>query len=195
MAIATTLTTAQAADRLDELLVIDVRTPGEYATGHLPRALNVPLDRLAKALPDIELAAERRELLLVCASGARAENAWRTLAERGVAGAVLQGGTAGWAAEGRELDQPADADRRVRKVWAMERQVRVTAGGLVVLGVVLGLLVHPAFQLLSGAIGLGLVYSAVTNTCGMAAVLGRLPHNRPRGAADLNATRAALRRA
>jgi hypothetical protein len=66
----------------------------------------------------------------------------------------------------------------------MERQVRFTAGALVLLGLVLGLLVHPAFQLLSAAIAGGLVFSALTDTCGMAVVLGRLPFNR-RGPAPL----------
>ena len=51
---------------------------------------------------------------------------------------------------------------------------------------------HPAFQLLSAGLAGGLVFSALTDTCGMAVVLGKLPHNRPR-AADLDATLAALR--
>lgn len=60
----------------------------------------------------------------------------------------------------------------------MERQVRFTAGALVLLGLLLGLFVHPVFQLLSAAIAAGLVFSALTDTCGMAVVLGRLPFNR-----------------
>ncbi len=74
----------------------------------------------------------------------------------------------------------------------MERQVRFTAGVVVLLGLVLGLLVHPAFQVLSAGIAGGLVFSAVTRTCGMAVALGKLPHNRPR-AAELYAALAALR--
>ncbi len=72
----------------------------------------------------------------------------------------------------------------------MERQVRFTAGSLVLAGLGLGLL-YPAWQLLSAAVAGGLVFSALTNTCGMAALLGRLPHNRSR-AADLDTTLAAL---
>jgi uncharacterized transporter YbjL len=73
----------------------------------------------------------------------------------------------------------------------MERQVRLTAGVIVLLGLLLGLVVHPAFQLISAGIAGGLVFSALTNTCGMAAMLAKLPHNRPR-AADLDHTLAAL---
>ncbi|PVC69723.1 rhodanese-like domain-containing protein [Streptomyces sp. CS081A] len=184
-----TLGTDEARTRLHELTVIDVRTPGEYAGGHLPGALNIPLDRIRKALPDIRDAAGRGDVLVVCASGARSENACRLLAEHGVDTATLSGGTGAWAADGHDLHRPQGA---ARATWGMERQVRLTAGTVVLLGLLLGVLVHPAFQLLSAGIAAGLVLSAVTDTCGMAAVLAGLPHNRPR-AADLEATLAALR--
>ncbi|GGS81623.1 rhodanese-like domain-containing protein [Streptomyces cinerochromogenes] len=186
-----TLGTDQAHARLHELTVIDVRTPGEYASGHLPGALNIPLDRIRRALPEIRHAAVRGEVLLVCASGARSENAGRVLAEHGVPTATLAGGTHAWAAAGHDLRRPAVRDTRAG--WSMERQVRFTAGTAVLLGLLLGLLVHPAFQVLSAGVAGGLVLSALTDTCGMALLLARLPHNRPRPA-DLAATLAALRR-
>ncbi|MFE5732173.1 rhodanese-like domain-containing protein [Streptomyces sp. NPDC056528] len=185
----TALGTDEARTRLHELTVIDVRTPGEFASGHVPGALNIPLARIEEALPEIRGAADRGEVLVVCASGARSENACRTLAEHGVTATTLTGGTNAWAAGGHDLRRPGG---RPRTSWAMERQVRFTAGAVVLLGLLLGLLVHPAFQLLSAGIAAGLVFSAVTDTCGMAAVLGRLPHNRPRPA-DLEAALAALR--
>ncbi|MDN3258232.1 rhodanese-like domain-containing protein [Streptomyces sp. CSDS2] len=186
----TTLGTDQVRERLHDLTVIDVRTPGEYASGHLPGALNIPLDHIRRALPELRHAAGRRDVLVVCASGARSENACALLAEQGIPAAGLAGGTNGWAAQGHDLHRPAACDTRAR--WSMERQVRFTAGAVVLLGLLLGLLAHPAFQLLSAGIAGGLVFSALTDTCGMAAVLGKLPHNRPR-AADLDATLAALR--
>ncbi len=60
-----TLQPRQARTRLDELTVIDVRTPGEYAGGHIPGALNIPLDQLDRALPEIRDAARRGEVLVV----------------------------------------------------------------------------------------------------------------------------------
>ncbi|KIF01669.1 transporter, partial [Streptomyces sp. RSD-27] len=57
----------RARARLPELTVVDVRTPAEYASGHLPGALNVPLDRLGRAVPDVRRAAERGGVLVVCA--------------------------------------------------------------------------------------------------------------------------------
>ncbi|WP_405495820.1 rhodanese-like domain-containing protein [Streptomyces sp. NBC_00096] len=171
------LDVSQAHSRHAEFVIVDVRTPGEYASGHLPGALNVPLDRIAGSLDELRLAAGDKELLLVCASGTRSENAARTLARHGIAATSLTGGTSSWSAQGHPLDYPAQGRRRV---WAMERQVRLTAGAVVLLGLLLGLLVHPAFELLSAAIAAGLVFSALTDTCGMAVVLGRLPFNRRR---------------
>ncbi|MCM2391365.1 rhodanese-like domain-containing protein [Streptomyces albipurpureus] len=182
----------QARTRLDQLTVIDVRTPGEYASGHLPGALNIPLDQLRRALPELTETARRGEILVVCASGARSESACALLADRGITSATLVGGTNAWAAQGQDLARPTPGPAgATRGVWAMERQVRFTAGSLVLLGIVLGLL-HPAWLLLSAGIAAGLVFSALTNTCGMAVVLGKLPHNRPK-AADLSATLDRLR--
>ncbi|MCU4749202.1 MULTISPECIES: rhodanese-like domain-containing protein [Streptomyces] len=185
----TALATDEARTRLHELTIIDVRTPGEYAGGHLPGALNIPLDQIRRALPDIRQAAGRGDILVVCASGARSQNACTILAENGVTAATLSGGTGAWAADGHELHRPQGVSRAA---WGMERQVRLTAGVIVLLGLLLGLVVHPAFQFLSAGIAGGLVFSALTNTCGMAAMLAKLPHNRPR-AADLDNTLAALR--
>ncbi|MGZ9932280.1 rhodanese-like domain-containing protein [Streptomyces sp. NC-S4] len=178
----------QAHSRLPDLIVLDVRTPGEYATGHLPGALNIPLDHLARALPDLREAAARRDILVVCASGKRAEDACTTLAGHGITATTLTGGTGAWTDGGHALHRP-DSDRRT--TWGMERQVRFTAGAVVLTGLTLGRL-RPAFRLASAGIAGGLVYSALTNTCGMAALLAKLPHNRP-GRGDLEAALAALR--
>ncbi|MFJ4553615.1 rhodanese-like domain-containing protein [Streptomyces sp. NPDC088817] len=184
------LAVEQARSRLDELTVIDVRTPGEYASGHLPGALNVPLDRVGQALPEIRHAAERREILVVCASGARSAKACVYLARQGVATATLTGGTGAWGAAGHELHRPTACETPAG--WSMERQVRFTAGTLVLLGLALGLLVHPALLILPAGVAGGLVFSALTDTCGMAVLLAKLPHNRPR-AARLDATLETLR--
>ncbi|WP_380283177.1 rhodanese-like domain-containing protein [Kitasatospora purpeofusca] len=187
----TELTPAQAHPRLAALTVVDVRAPGEYAAGHVPGALNVPLDQLDRALPALRAAAERGELLVVCASGNRSGRACEALAAAGIPAATLVGGTSAWAAAGHEVRRPEGAPARAP--WAMDRQVRFAAGGLVVAGVVADL-VLPGARWVSAAVGAGLVFSAATNTCAMGALLSRLPHNRPRPGRgpDLEATLAAL---
>lgn len=184
-----TLTTSAVRERLHTLIVIDVRAPGEYAGGHLPGAHNIPLDNLAHALPALREAADRGDLLMVCASGARSQNAATTLASNGIPAASLEGGTAAWASAGGELHRPATT---TAPTWAMDRQVRLTAGSVVLLGLLLSVLIHPAFQLISTGIAAGLVYSALSNSCAMASLLGKLPYNRA-NRTDLNNTLAALR--
>ncbi|WP_030543362.1 rhodanese-like domain-containing protein [Streptomyces albus] len=183
------LTPQQLRPRLDHLTVIDVRSPGEYAGGHIPGALNIPLDQLQRALPDLRAAAERGELAVVCASGARSQQACEQLTAAGVPAATLVGGTNAWAEHGHPLNQPEGG----RPTWAMDRQVRLVAGSLVLTGLILGLF-FPMALWLSAFVAGGLVFSALTNTCGMAVMLSKLPYNRPRGGAGLDATLAELRR-
>ncbi|MES1180960.1 MAG: DUF2892 domain-containing protein, partial [Verrucomicrobiota bacterium] len=65
-----------------------------------------------------------------------------------------------------------------QKTISIERQVRIGAGSFVVVGTALGWLVHPAFYLLAGFVGAGLVFAGVTDICGLAIVLAKAPWNR-----------------
>ena len=178
------LTVDELPPRLNRSTVVDVRTPGEFGSGHIPGAFNIPLDRLDEALPALRAATADGEVVVVCASGARSRTASDRLAAAGVTAASLDGGTDGLG--GRR--SPAGPAGRARAVWPMERQVRLVAGSLVLLGLLLDLLV-PGARILSLLIGGGLVFSALSNTCGMAAVLSKLPYNRrPSGGPGLEAT-------
>ncbi|MFG2822443.1 rhodanese-like domain-containing protein [Kitasatospora sp. NPDC048365] len=186
------MTSLLTVTQLVDVTVIDVRTPAEYAAGHIPGALNIPLDRLERALPTLREAAERRPIAVVCASGARSATACAQLASAGIEARSVDGGTSAWASAGKALTRTPGA----RAVWAMDRQVRFAAGALVVLAV-LGDLAVPGLRWLGAAVGAGLVFSAVSNTCAMGAALSRLPFNRPRGNAEaaLEETLASLRTA
>ena len=67
---------------------------------------------------------------------------------------------------------------RGKKAMSLERQVRIAAGSLVVVGVTLGWFVHPVFFGLSAFVGSGLVFAGITDTCGMGMLLARMPWNR-----------------
>ncbi|MEE1783141.1 rhodanese-like domain-containing protein [Streptomyces sp. SP17BM10] len=186
----TPLTVEQLRPRLEQLTLIDVRSPGEYASGHIPGALNIPLDRLDDALTALREAAARGELAVTCASGPRATTACERLTAAGIPAVSIVGGTGAWASAGHPLNRLEGA----RTVWAMDRQVRLVAGSLV-LAAVLADIVRPGARWLAAAVGGGLVFSALSDTCAMGNLLGRLPHNRPRpGAPTLDDTLATLRR-
>ncbi|MBQ6642981.1 MAG: rhodanese-like domain-containing protein [Saccharopolyspora sp.] len=153
-----------------QVRLIDVRTPGEFAATHIPGSYNVPLDLLREHRA--ELTAQHGDpVVLVCASGARAEQARALLETAGLDRiSVLRGGITGWEGEGGDLD-------RGRGTWAMERQVRLVAGLLVLTGVVASTAYEP-LKWISGFVGAGLTFAALSNTCAMSRVLGLLPHNR-----------------
>ena len=167
-----------------DVRIIDVRTGGEFETVHIPGAYNIPLDTLREHVRD--LADVEHPVVLVCASGARATAAQGTLAAAGKRHLhLLRGGMDAWQAAGGEVV------RGGTQRWAMERQVRLVAGSLVLTGIV-GSLVAPRLRFLAGAVGAGLTFSAVSNTCAMANVLGRLPYNRA-GGPDVDEVLAELR--
>lgn len=150
--------------------LLDVRTPAEFRTAHLPGAYNVPLDTLREHRGDL-LAQLDEQVVLVCRSGNRAAQAERALAGAGLPNLrVLDGGMLAWTAAG-------GAVTRGRATWELERQVRLVAGGIVALSV-LGSLLVPGLQWVAAAIGAGLAIAALTNTCAMGALLARLPYNR-----------------
>jgi rhodanese-related sulfurtransferase len=161
--------------------LIDVRTPAEFEAGHIPGAVNVPLDELKSSLDQLCTALdEHHDVVLVCRSGARAGQAQEALTSAGLsAPAVLRGGIVDWEATGGAVD-------RGRQAWELERQVRLAAGSLV-LGGILASTVAPRAKWLSGLVGGGLVFAAVSNTCAMGTALARMPWNkrgaRPTGSA------------
>lgn len=151
--------------------ILDVRTPGEFDGGHIPGAVNVPVDQLDAYAGRIATA--NPDLILVCQSGARATTAQRRLSEAGSRrGQVLAGGMAAWMSAGGTTEAG-------RGRWGLERQVRLVAGS-VVLGGVLASLAWPKARFVAGGIGGGLLFSALTNTCGMGALLAKLPYNKGR---------------
>jgi len=66
----------------DAPLILDVRTPEEFAAGHIPGAVNVPHDELAERLSEIP-AARSEEIVVHCQSGRRAAQAESVLGEAG----------------------------------------------------------------------------------------------------------------
>jgi rhodanese-related sulfurtransferase len=151
-------------------LLLDVRTPAEFAAIHAVGARNVPLDRLE--VDAIKTLAAGSELLLLCHGGARARSAAEKLEGSGLRCVVVDGGTKAWEAAGLPVN------RTNRRVLPLDRQVQLTVGPLILLGVILGFTVDPRWTILSGFIGAGLTFAGASGYCGLAYVLGRMPWNR-----------------
>jgi rhodanese-related sulfurtransferase len=153
------------------LELLDVRTQAEFQELHLTHARNVPLDQL-----DPRAVMHDRQgqgpLYVICRSGARGRQACERFRQAGFDCAVnVEGGTLACVQAGLPMV-------RGQAVMSLERQVRIAAGSLVVLGALLAWLVHPGFIALSGAVGAGLVFAGITDTCGMGLLLARMPWNR-----------------
>jgi rhodanese-related sulfurtransferase len=154
-----------------DLVVIDVRSAAEFESLHIRGSYNVPLPLLSEHTDELAARLGSR-VVLVCQSGARAEQARQRLGGAGIGTAyVLTGGVPGFAAAGGDVV-------RGKARWDLERQVRLAAGSLVVLGLAGGKFVSPKIRLLAGAIGTGLTFSAATNTCAMGQAISAMPWNK-----------------
>jgi rhodanese-related sulfurtransferase len=149
--------------------LIDCRSAGEFAAGHVPGSVNIPVEELGARRHDID---PGRPVVFICASGRRARTA-ADLITSGTAVAVLDGGIKAWAGSGRELIVNAAS------TWSLERQVRLVAGSLVALGGI-GSFQDIRLAVVPVLIGLGLTFAAVTNTCTLGEALMRMPWNRRR---------------
>jgi rhodanese-related sulfurtransferase len=158
--------------------ILDVRTPGEFESVHIPGAYNVPLDLLREHRAELRAHLDD-QVVLVCRSGARASQAGQALSEAGLPNVrILDGGMLAW----QSLGAPVE---KARPRWDLERQVRLVAGSIV-LASVLGSLLLPGLQWVAGLVGAGLTVAALTNTCAMGMLLSRLPYNRGAVACDMN---------
>lgn len=156
--------------RLPDLL--DVRTPPEYASAHVPGARLRPLDQLkAEAL----LAHHKpgTPIYILCQTGARASKAIAQLKRAGCDDCVLvEGGTQAW------IDAGLPVHRGRRTTLPLMRQVQIVVGSLSAAGAILALTVNPWFAILPLVLGCGLLFAGLTGMCGMAVVLAKMPWNR-----------------
>lgn len=164
-----TLSPAQARAAVDAgARLVDVRGADEHARERIPGALNIPLDRIG------DLPCDGRPVVFHCKSGMRtaAHAAQLGAAAGGSPAYILAGGIDAW----RQSGQPTLADRS--QPLEIMRQVQITAGALVLAGVLLGMFVAPGFLGLAAFVGAGLMFAGITGWCGMASLLRIMPWNR-----------------
>jgi len=169
---------AALRQRDPQLRLLDVRTPAEYQAAHVPFAENWPLETLDPAA----IVAARGDVsngpvYVICQKGSRGANACAKLLAAGMRDVVnVEGGTAAWEQAGLPVV-------RGKKTISLERQVRIAAGLLVLIGSALGYFVHPYWIGLAAFVGAGLTFAGITDTCGMGMLLARMPWNQVGGTA------------
>jgi rhodanese-related sulfurtransferase len=167
-----TIAPQMAASLIEQgAILVDIREADEHARERIPGARHHALSRIDAEHP---VRPGDEVLIFHCRSGARTQaNAARLAADAGDCEVlVLDGGIEAW----KKAGLPVALDHR--QPIEIQRQVQITAGGLVLLGAALGALLSPAFYALSGLVGAGLVFAGVTGFCGMARLFTMMPWNR-----------------
>ncbi|MCP1335078.1 rhodanese family protein [Futiania mangrovi] len=150
---------------------IDVREPDEHARERIPGAHNHPVSALS---PHTRVAPGEAEIIVFhCRSGARTvAHGARLKQAAGCDAYILDGGLDAWKKAGFDVEKDS------RQPLELQRQVQIAAGGMIVLGGILGVAVDPWFFALSVGVGAGLVFAGVTGVCGLARFLRAMPWNR-----------------
>lgn len=154
----------------DKAVLIDVREPDEWIKEHVPEAHLVPLSGFN---PDDFPKDHDKIAVFHCRSGGRTEAAAPQILRTGFREVYqLEGGLQGWREAGLPLNEAAKAPISIM------RQVQITAGSLVLLGLVLAVFISPWFAALSALVGAGLTQAGITGTCAMASILKHMPWNK-----------------
>lgn len=154
-----------------DYFLCDVRSGVEYEGKHLPEAENIPLDTIESG-EALNRLPKDKSIILICKSGVRSQKALNCLKEAGYTNLeTVEGGMDRCAKEDFDFIEN-------KNVISLERQVRIAAGSLVVIGVVLSLFVSQSFIALSAFVGAGLVFAGITDTCGMGMLLLKAPWNK-----------------
>ena len=157
--------------------IIDVRTAAEVESQFLAGSAHFPLQELNCAKVKTYLREQGHDpeqpIYMLCASGQRATRAAEQLKEDlDCPLVIIEGGIGALSAAGISVQQGSG------NTISLERQVRIAAGSLVVVGVILGSLLNPWFYAIAAFVGAGLVFAGVTDSCAMAMLLARMPWNR-----------------
>lgn len=154
--------------------LIDVRMPTEYREVHAEGAKNVPLDGLdPKAITDSRNGRSDQPLYVICKSGNRSSKAVQKFLDAGIDNVVnVDGGTNAWVDAGLPVV-------RGKKSISLERQVRIAAGSIALIGSLAAIVTgNVYFAAIPAFIGAGLTFAGITDTCGMGMMLSKMPWNK-----------------
>lgn len=154
----------------NEAIIVDVREPGEYAAMHIVGAKLIPVGTINNDnLPELN----NKKLIIHCHLGQRGRSACEKLliSNPNLDVYNLEGGITAWEKAGFEVEKSG-------KIFiSIARQVQITIGSGVLIGLILGYLIHPGFLFLSAFFGAGLLFAGITGSCGLAILIGKMPWN------------------
>lgn len=161
------LAPADLAAVAGDMVLLDVRSPIEFETEHIPNSINVPLNELESRCEEVP---RQGQLVVICRSGKRAERGAYTLLGKGFQPKVLDGGLVAWRKAGLPVKDG-------RKMLPIERQIQLIVGIGVLAGVLLGVFVSPWFFIIPGFFGAGLTFAGLSGTCALGLLLMKAPWN------------------
>ncbi|MBP7216296.1 MAG: MBL fold metallo-hydrolase [Candidatus Omnitrophica bacterium] len=160
----------EMTQRNPQIKLLDVRSALEFSQVHIKDSINIPIDMLGAKLDD--LSRSHQGYIVLCRTGNRSPMAADMLLQAGIQGVmVMSGGMTRWQKEGLPVIKGEGG-------VSLERQVRIIAGSLVLLGIVLSWLLHWAFIFVSLFVSCGLILAGLTDNCLMATLLMKLPYNK-----------------
>jgi rhodanese-related sulfurtransferase len=151
-----------------ESVLLDVRSPIEFETEHIPNSINVPLSELEARCEEVP---RQGQLVVICRSGKRAERGAYALSGKGFQPKVLEGGLVAWRKAGLPVNEG-------KKRLPIERQIQLIVGIGVLTGVLLAVFVNPWFLIIPGFFGAGLTFAGLSGTCALGIMLGKAPWNK-----------------
>jgi rhodanese-related sulfurtransferase len=150
--------------------ILDVRSALEFSQVHIENSLNIPIDMISAKIN--ELSQSGQKYLVLCHSGNRAAMAADMLIQSGIHPVkVMDGGLVRW----QKAKLPVI---KGQGGMSLERQVRLIAGSLVLVGILMAWLLNWAFIFISVFVGSGLVFAGLTDSCLMGVLLMKLPYNK-----------------
>jgi glyoxylase-like metal-dependent hydrolase (beta-lactamase superfamily II)/rhodanese-related sulfurtransferase len=153
-----------------QVKLLDVRSALEYSQVHIEDSINIPIDAISSRIG--ELSQSKQSYIVFCLAGNRSPMAADMLMQSGInAVKVMEGGIARWQKEKLPVVKGQGG-------MSLERQVRIIAGSLVLLGIIMAALLHWAFIFVSVFVSCGLIYAGLTDNCLMGMLLMKLPFNK-----------------
>lgn len=159
---------AELAGQEVQSVLLDVRSPIEFETEHIPNSINIPLSELEARCEEVP---RQGQLVVICRSGKRAERGAYALSGKGFQPKVLEGGLVAWRKAGLPVNEG-------KKRLSIERQIQLIVGIGVLTGVLLAIFVNPWFLIIPGFFGVGLTFAGLSGTCALGIMLGTAPWNK-----------------